>query len=352
MKKIKFNWGQKKYEYYSMSSLITAVFIALFFSISLSSCFKEKTLKPKQDGQHDKRIVIPMTPTYKNMYFFSLQSGAVVKESDPALYDLMFDNISGKFSIWLNGSKLMMIKRSGKTEFEKVTYSDTLATEGWLLDKPNYDIDSNAIGKWWSDNNGSIVSQREVYLINLGKDLLGNHLGYRKLQVESFAGNVFNIKFAFPDGSDEHTFSITQNNFTCYRYFSFQNGGELVEIEPAKETWDIVFSRYSYVFYDPYYLPYIVVGGLSNPQRIESYVDSTVSYTDFKLTDLNNNYFSASRDVIGYDWKKYDFTEYKTSPYRIYFFKTAENQFYKLHFLDFYNEKFERGYPTFEYEEL
>lgn len=344
--------GEKIIECNLISSLcITLVFFILIAS-SLSSCFKEKPLQPKKDGQHDKRIVIPMTPTYKNMYFFSLQSGTVIKESNPELYDLMFDNISGKFSIWLNGSKLMMIKRSGKTDFEKINYNDTLSTEGWLLDKPNYDIDSNAIGKWWSYNSGSIASNKEVYLINLGKDLLGNHLGYRKIQIESFAGNAFNIKYAFPDGSDEHTFSITQNNFTCYRYFSFQNGGQIIEIEPAKETWDIVFTRYSYIFYDPYYLPYLVVGGLSNPDRIESYVDSTVNYTDIKLTDLNNNYFLPNRDVIGYDWKKYDFTEYKTSPYRIYFIKTTDHQFYKLHFLDFYNEKFERGYPTFEYEEL
>jgi hypothetical protein len=330
----------------------TLAFITLLFTLSISSCFKEKPLNPKGNGNSDKRVVIPMTSTYRDMFFFSLQSGQVMKQSNPETYDLMFENTGSKLSIWLNGSKLMMVKRSGKTEFEKVTYNDTLSLYGWLLDKPDFSEDSNAIGKWWSDNSGSITSNKEIYLINLGKDISGNTLGYRKMQIESFAANTFYIRFAFPNGSDEHTFAVQKDGNTCYRYFSFSNGGSIVDIEPPKENWDFVFTRYNYVFYDPYYLPYIVVGALSNPFNTQAYVDSTVNFENTLIGDLKQEKFSEKRDVIGYDWKQYDFTEYKVLPYKIYFIKTQDQRFYKLRFLDFYNEKFERGYPTFEYEEL
>lgn len=335
----------------NITTTITAVVCGIVM-FTFSSCFKEKPLTPKGSANSDKHIVVPMTPTYQNMFFFNLQSGQIVKESNPETFDLMFENTDSKIAIWLNGSKLMMAKRTNQTDFSKVTYSDTLSADGWLLDKPDFNLDSNAIGTWWEQNNGSTTSKKEVYLIQLGKDINGNLLGYRKIQIESFAANTYNIRFAFPDGSDEHIFSVSKNGVSCYRYFSFQNGGSLVEIEPAKEAWDIVFTRYSYVFYDPYYLPYIVVGALSNPLQIEAYADSSISYSNSKLSDLKQEYFSPNRDVIGYDWKQYDYTEYKVSPYKIFFIKTRDQRFYKLRFLDFYNEKFERGYPTFEYEEL
>lgn len=324
----------------------------VIFIFSLSSCFKEKPMKPKSNNNSDRQVVIPMTSTYKNIFFFNLQSGQVIKESDPATYDLMFENAVDKLSIWLNSSKLMQLRRTNTTDFSKVTYNDTLGYDGWILDRSTFSEDSNAIGKWWSEAGDGISSTQEVYLVSLGKDLEGNSLGYRKLKIESFAGNTYNIRFAFPDGSDEHTFSIAKDGATCYRYFSFADGGKLADIEPPKDNWDFVFTRYGYVFFDPYYLPYIVVGALSNPLHIEAYVDSTINFENVKLEDLHIEKFSSYRDVIGYNWKSYDFTEYKALPYRIYFIKTEDGRYYKMRFLDFYNENFERGYPTFEYEEM
>jgi hypothetical protein len=325
--------------------------ITIIFLFSITSCFKEKPLAPKKNDSTDKRVVIPMTSSYEDMYYFSLQTGQVVQKTNPAIYDLMFDNNANSLNIWLNGSKLMMAKRTNTTDFEKVKYSDTLSNDGWLLDKPTYQSDSNAIGKWWNEN-GNVTSRNEVYLIKLGKDILGNPLGYRKIQVVDYSLNTYKIRFAYPDGSDEHTALVTKDNLHCYSYLSFDNGGKLVDAEPAKDTWDLVFTRYSYVFYDPYYLPYIVVGALSNPQTVECYVDSTVSFENTLLPDLKTQNFAATRDVIGYDWKLYDFTEYKALPYRIYFVRTKDQRFYKLRFLDFYNESYERGFPTFEFEEL
>ena len=292
-----------------------------------------------------------MTSTYRDMFFFSLQTGQVVKQVDPAVYDLMLDNSADGLNIWLNGSKLMMVRRMNTTDFSKVSFTDTLAADGWLLDKPSYQSDSNAIGNWWKTE-GGITSRNEVYLIKLGKDINGNPLGYRKIQVLDYAFNTYKIKFANPDGSDEHTSIIAKDNLHAYRYFSFNDGGKTVDVEPPKDTWDLVFTRYSFVFYDPYYLPYSVVGALSNPSNVECYVDSTASFETTQLTDLKTEKFSAARDVIGYDWKFYDFTEYRALPYKIYFIRTKDQRFYKLRFLDFYNENFERGFPTFEFEEL
>lgn len=339
---------------FSLRSTLTShrsPLLIIIFLFSITSCFKEKPLSPKKNGNTDKRVVIPMTSSYEDMFYFSLQTGQVVQRTNPAAYDLMFDNDANGLNIWLNGSKLMMAKRMNTTDFEKVKYLDTLSNDGWLLDKPTYQSDSNAIGKWWNDN-GGIASRNEVYLIKLGRDIFGNPLGYRKIQVIDYSLNTYKIRFAFPDGSDEHTAIVAKDNLHSYRYLSFDGGGKMIDAEPPKDTWDLVFTRYSYIFYDPYYLPYIVVGALSNPQTVECYVDSTANFENTLLADLKTEKFSATRDVIGYDWKLYDFTEYQTLPYKIYFVRTKDQRFYKLRFLDFYNENYEKGFPTFEFEEL
>jgi hypothetical protein len=336
---------------FNIQQIIT-LFILCIFLMGLSSCFKEKPYQPKDSEHSDKRVVIPMTPTYQNMFFFSLEKGQIVRESNPETFDLMFENTASKLHIWLNGSKLMSVKHTGKTNFDSVTDRDTLTANGWLLDRPDFSEDSNAIGKWWTQNGSNISSNKEVLLIHLGKDITGKALGYRKMQIESYSGNTYYIRFAFPNGEDEHEVAIPKDGATCYRYFSFSNGGKLVDIEPPKESWDLVFTRYAHVFYDPYYLPYVVVGVLHHPLHVEAYVDSTANYESFKLSDIQSERFSAKRDAIGYNWKQYDFNEYKVLPYKIYLIKAHQQRFYKLRFLDFYNEKFERGYPTFGYEEL
>jgi hypothetical protein len=320
--------------------------------LCLQSCFKEKNLKPKDSTSSDQLVVIPMGSTYENQFFYSLDQNKVVSQNSNLVYDLMFDCANGRYNIWLNSSKLMQVKRTGKFSMGDVSPADTLGSDGFKLDKATYEPDSNAIGYWYTLDGSAVKTRNEVYLVQLGKDNFGYGLGYVKMQVTSYAANSYNITFAALDGSNEQTAAIAKDANYCYRYFTFSNGGNLVNVEPGKADWDIVFTRYSYVFYDPYYLPYIVVGALNNPERVEAYVDSVAAFDSLKAGNLQTNLFSSRRDVIGYDWKYYDFTSYQTLTYKNYLLKVDGEKLYKLRFLNFYNANEERGYPTFEYEEI
>ncbi len=325
--------------------------LLLVLVVCLQSCFKEKNLTPKDGGNSDQLVVIPMGPTYDNQFYFSLDQNKIVSQNSNLIYDMMFDCAAGKYNIWLNSSKLMQVKRTAKYTLKDVVAADTLG-EGFRLDKATYEPDSNALGYWYTIDGGAVKSQNEVYIIQLGKDNYGNGLGYVKMQVNSFAGNSYNITFAALDGSNEQTATIAKDANYCYRYFTFGNGGNIVNVEPAKSEWDFVFTKYSYVFYDPYYLPYIVVGALNNPERVVAYVDSVSTFDSLTAPKLQTNLFSASRDVIGYEWKYYDFISYQTLNYKTYLIKVDAERLYKLRFLNFYNANEERGYPTFEYEEI
>ncbi len=55
-------------------------------------------------------------------------------------------------------------------------------------------------------------------------------------------------------------------------------------------------------------------------------------------------------DVIGYSWKEYNFgsSTYEVDPSKNYIIKTTEGMYYKIHFIDFYNDQGDKGTPVFE----
>ena len=67
---------------------------------------------------------------------------------------------------------------------------------------------------------------------------------------------------------------------------------------------------------------------------------------DVQLTD--------DLDEIGYDWKIFDFEngKYIIDVQRVFIVKSTEGFYYKLRFIDFYNQDGLKGYPKFEFQKL
>ncbi len=70
--------------------------------------------------------------------------------------------------------------------------------------------------------------------------------------------------------------------------------------------------------------------------------------------DLPNYSLSNKYDVIGYDWKEYNFQSqsYEILDDNTYLIKTQEGNYFKLRFTSFLNEQGERGFPAFEFSEF
>ena len=64
-----------------------------------------------------------------------------------------------------------------------------------------------------------------------------------------------------------------------------------------------------------------------------------------------NKILVNQKDIIGYEWKDYDFDNamYQVDPDKIYILKNRIGFYYKLRFIDYYNSTGEKGYPTFEF---
>jgi hypothetical protein len=162
------------------------------------------------------------------------------------------------------------------------------------------------------------------------------------------------------DGTAEVTDTVTKDpsvNFMCY---SFDGGGEQINFEPPKYEWDLLFSQYTTLLYTndgvPY--PYIVTGVLSNRIDVKVAQDTLMDFQSIDRNAVLNLEYTTIQDEIGYDWKDVvgDVTSGSIS-YEIieglnYIVIDQQGYYYKLRFISFYNNDGEKGYPTFEYQQL
>ena len=64
--------------------------------------------------------------------------------------------------------------------------------------------------------------------------------------------------------------------------------------------------------------------------------------------------FSKNSNVIGYDWKNFSLQGevYAVDPNRIYIIKDTDGFIYKLRLISFFSEQGERGFTSFEFQQL
>jgi len=335
------------------------LFALVSLLLILSSCFKEDERIPAHDPGDVKTVSIELKNDYRYQVYFDLNSGQVVSTNLKREWDLGFECSPQGWHIILNTANFMVASGTGSTDFNA-----PIDTTGyvWHFDKSDGNLDSTAIGEWfsWSQPDSSKVYTHEVYVIDRGYDELGNLRGLRKVVFQKLEGDEYTFRYANLDGSNENSFTVTRDPSVNFMCFSFDGGGQQVNLEPPKYSWDLLFTQYTTLLYtnegEPY--PYIVTGVLSNRTGIEVAQDTLYDFLTIDRNEAINLEYNTIQDEIGYDWKDVvgDPTSGSVS-YEIiqginYVVKDQEGFFYKLRFISFYNNNGEKGYPTFEYQKL
>src|SRR5690606_33909099 len=115
------------------------------------------------------------------------------------------------------------------------------------------------------------------------------------------------LEYADIEENIAHMVHIPKNENYNYSYFSFADGGKIVQPDPPKNTWDIVFTRYRIVYYD-LGMTYTVNGVLLNPYNTTAAEDTTTRFAEMNSEKALQLSYSNHRDIVGYDWKVYNFT--------------------------------------------
>ena len=319
------------------SNILILTLVSLFFV----ACEKEEIPIEAHDTGDVITTSVFMQSDYRNQLYFDLETNKMVKQNHKTDWDLGFETSVTGNKIVLNTSKLMYAANTQQNNFASVV--DTVGLN-FMWDAASGNLDSTAIGNWTTNN---------IYVIDRGFDQLGTHQGFSKIEFLSVNSTEYAVHFANLDGTNDVTMNITKD--ANYNLSFLSLNGNLANIEPPNENWDLAFTQYTYIFYDETPItPYLVTGCLSNRNKVEVAKVFDKDFADITLSDINNYTFSTDIDVIGYSWKEYDFN---TSSYIIYYsknyiIKSTEGKYYKIHFIDFYDTFGIKGTPTFEFQEL
>lgn len=315
-------------------------------SLLLVSCQKEEelwTLPPAGDA---KTATLEMGENYDNAFYFDLATGSsTVRNYDE--WDLGFASGANEFYILMNGGKGIQVYNTHDTDFSKTTFAVS-ETSPWQWDNPSGNKDSLAF-TGWCDENGK--SKLETYIIDLGS--LANPR-YKKMQLTSANASGYSFRFAGLDNSNSISTSVTKDSTRNLSYYNFDMNA-IVDFEPAKQQWDLFFTKYRHVYYDMDPItPYSVTGVLINTKFATVTETQSLKFEDINYEAASKLLLTSKADEIGYDWKFFDLSgtgKYTVSEKKIYILK-AKGIYYKLKFIGFYNDKGIKGSPKFIYQRL
>lgn len=235
-----------------------------------------------------------------------------------------------------------------------------------FTDSPQGTLDGTAFAEVSTD-----PAENYVYLLSLGSEIptepaplgsistTGDPRGIIKVRVLG-DGNSYTIQYAELNEttafseitvSKEDTHNLTAVSLT---------GGQTVEVEPAKDQWDInlsgVFSYYGaqgplvagLTFSD--YVVHNTLGGVGLYQVTLG--EGIPSYADFSRSDVEESAFDFdNRSLIGSGWRTTFGTPAVNSD-RYYIVKDADGNYYKMNFTAFTSTQGERGHFQFVYQRL
>jgi len=326
---------------------------------TMASCEKQEDPIVLPPAGVTQKLVAPMGNDYLNQVYVSLSKNRMTVV--PTLqFDLAFETSPEGFAIYLNNSKYMFAAVSNTGNFH---YADSSGLV-WRPDASHLHPDSTALGPWWRTHSTHSAASK-VFFIDRGRLNYSGNERYRKFQVLYADSANYRVKFASINDTGCVVMDIPKDRDYSLVYLSLSGSGSIVSQAPPSEEWDFVLTKYTHVYFDqPLTSPfryYPVCGAIVNKWNGSTACmlekDSTdyyFPYEQFTTEQLGNIAFSPDADVMGFDWKIYDFgtASYFMAPYLFFVLRDARGDYYKLRFIDFYDSNGIKGTVSMEYQRL
>ena len=311
-------------------------------SLTLLGCDREEIPITAHEPGEVQTVNVSVGGDYRWQVYYDLGTQRMVSQVRKINWDLGFQTGIEGNKVILNGAKAMFVDdRTG------VAFEDVMDTVGMGVrkkwDVPSGNLDSTAIGDWQDGTH--------IYVIDRGYSETGAHQGLRKIQILGVDNDAFQVRIARLNNTEDTTLFVQKDPAYNYAFLSLNNGGAQVDVEPPKADWDLNFTQYTHIFHDPV-MPYLVTGCLSNAHQTFVAIDSVKTFDQIDIDDINSYTFSPALDAIGYSWKVFTGVTYITLPHINYIIQDQEGHYYKLHFIDFYDDGGVKGSPKWEQQRL
>ncbi len=277
-----------------------------------------------------------------------------------AAWDLGFYSGSDDFKVIINHSTGAAAKQLDKTDLNQVTAQDTiaLALSGELnlgqgsgtferID-PVEGVRSTYLSGTVIKTVSATESENKVYIYARGTSGAANR-GWQKIRIIR-NGSGYTLQYAKINETTFKTLNISKDAAYNFNFISFEKG--ILNVEPAKNAWDIAWGLSTYKASPtiPYtFSDFVLINFVGGVEAAEV-LTSTVSYADFKESNLSSITFQGKREVIAGNWRVTSGGTVGVKTDRFYVVKDAAGNIYKLKFISFHaNDGGERGKPVIEY---
>jgi hypothetical protein len=285
-------------------------------------------------------VTIATGPGNAQQVWYSLQNG-IQATADLASWDLAFEINSFTSSILVNSAKGLVayetpvsiadwssLTSPNEAGWTAVYNSELRWSEGALTNGNN--LADGGFGLGWGQYSfiTHTVAGTKVYVL---ADAAGN---YRKLRINSLAANTYNFTFANLDGSNEVTNTLSKGAFAGknFGFFNFATNST-ADLEPAANSWDLLFTKYTAIIPSPAPTAYAVAGVLQNKSVRALQIDGVpVAEAQWGGGELD-----SAMNIIGYDWKTYNqpTASYTYAQDRTYFVSDRSGNVWKLVFIGY-----------------
>ena len=327
----------------------------IFFVVAAASCFEhDQPVPPNRLPENIDALSIEKS-IYDYQVYFDFSTGNIVSENSNSEWVLSFECVDSGYRIRINSSDYWGMARTGSTNLDSA-FSEN-SDYAWEADQSDGNPDSTVVGDWVTVSNGIPSYTNEVYLI--GKyDGISYHPA-KKVQFFFVDEGAYRFLISEIEVNDPDTIEVIKDSSYNYTQFSIENKS-VIQLEPGKDEWDILFSQYFTILYtdDGIPAPYYVRGVLLNPNRVEAALDTTIHFLDINYSNAVQLNYSSRQDFIGHDWKAVtvdeasNTAEYKVRPGYTYIIRDANDELYKLRFKSYFSNTGLKGYPSFEFAKL
>ncbi|MGJ1204507.1 HmuY family protein [Sphingobacterium lactis] len=271
------------------------------------------------------------------------------------------------YRVILNNQAAYAAKATDKTDILAVNSTNTdinVLAYGFGPEKlANYDGTDGDMSKTVIAEISAAGPSNLVYIVNTVHGGKIDKENVYKVRINRGNSNDYILEYAKIDEKHIQKATIKKDAKTTFTFFSFTGG--TVQVEPAKDSWDIVWTKsmfhtgaLAYAFSDLVFINHL--NGVSAAEVIfqDKSGKSTgqPSYEEFDASKLSNIELLKGRNTIGSSWRRTtamkDDPRVGVMPDRYYVIRDQVGNIYKLRFLAMgvNNDGGKRGYPEIEYK--